>query len=160
MSRVDSTYNMGLEFTSMQGKAFDQMEQKILHTLDDLRSVNEDLRALQELSARLAQAKKEKKKVDFNEDVHMQHTIDRVRELNPTVFKELTYQIEVDQIEDLLTSCKEMTTERMTEANRIGSYVSLYYQDRIQMTDISQKALDLLIREYNIFVSNQKASGG
>lgn len=104
----DFGYNLDLIACELHARAHDHMHNEIGGQLSHIEVDNTHLSDLRDLQARLAEAKRQNKKIHCREDVEFERLLQRVYHLNPKAFTALKYgEIDVDQIDEVGAACEE-----------------------------------------------------
>ncbi len=159
---MDFGYNLTAEILKCEMPSYDHTEEQINRRIEVLERVNahlDDLRRLQEI---LAQGKREKKKIDYREDVNTQLLMEKICALNPAVFKDLTYShiIELDQIDGLMTSSENMIKSMETRHTQATMYLTQAFTERRSKEEIFGKTAEMSQQEGRTWIANQRGAGG
>lgn len=153
-------YNLVAEMIGCENLAYQVKEQKIVTRTEVLEMVNRNLDDVTEVMRLLSEAKKAKKPLDLHATVDREQLMERVAELDPEAFKDLTYQKSVkgDDIDNLLTSC-EATIEKMKRRHEEAAmFLTQLFNERRSMEEIFVAIMRMSDQEWRTLVANMRGS--
>ncbi len=145
-------YNVGLAFIQAHATAYDSRDLAKNQCLQKLHEYNAHLKDLSTLINALVQ-KKNSGKADFQSDPEMMNLIDRIRATHedPSTHQSIlpphqySWQSE-KEIEAILQLLNDHVKILSGEINQTTMQLSQETQDTLQLTEISYKTIDMLIR--------------
>lgn len=150
-------YNLALEILKCEIPSYEQTEDKINERIDALEEINRRLDDLRHMQEMLSRAKREKKAIDYREDVNTQLIMDRIYQLDPKVFKELgtSHVISTNQIEGLMGSCEGMIKKLDMAHQQATMYLTQSFTERRSKEEIFAKNVEMEIQSGRTFINNQ-----
>jgi adenylate kinase family enzyme len=145
-------YNLSMEFVHAHEKAYNTRKMSKDALMTQLSAQNEQLKELSRFINALVQ-RKESGKADFHDEPEFMDLIDRIREahIDPRTGESIipAHQYKWDtekEIETVLQVLNDHVKIIAQDVNQTTMLISQDTQDTIQLTEISYKTIDMLIR--------------